>query len=70
MLLDLDLIGSHSYQMMDDWRLQCPHTRVIVESSTADEGRMREAMNHGARAFLVKTQVLASLFTVLEQMAA
>jgi DNA-binding NtrC family response regulator len=69
-LLDLDLEGAHPYQMMDSWRTQCPHMCVIVESEQADAGRVREAMDHGAQAFLVKTHPLTSLFALLEQMAA
>jgi len=53
--------------LLDIWRDIAPHTRVIVESTTADANRMREAMDHGAHAFLTKPYSLPPLFDLLEK---
>jgi two-component system, chemotaxis family, chemotaxis protein CheY len=66
-LLDLDFEGARPMELLDAWKEMSPHTRVIVESTTADAHRMREAIDHGARAFLIKPYTLAPLFDLLEQ---
>ena len=66
-LLDLDFEGANPLQMIDTWKQMAPNTRVIVESTTADAQRMREAIDHGAQAFLIKPYSLAPLFDLLEE---
>lgn len=66
-LLDIDFVGEKALDLLDIWRDEAPQTRVIVESAVADTTRMREAMDHGAAAYLVKPLSLAPLFDLLEQ---
>ena len=66
-LLDLDFEGPSPLRLIYEWKAQSPTTRVIVESTTADAVRMREAMDHGAHAYLVKPYTLAPLFDLIEK---
>ena len=66
-IVDLDFQGINVLHLLDIWRDIAPHTRVIVESTTADANRMREAMDHGAHAFLTKPYSLPPLFDLLEK---
>jgi len=66
-LLDLDFEGPNSMHLIEIWKKTAPNTRIIVESTMADAGRMQEAMRHGAHAFLVKPYQLAPLFNLLEE---
>jgi len=66
-LLDLDEEESIALGLLDTWKKTCPETRVVVESSFADAERMREAMNLGAYAFLIKPYSLPPLFELLER---
>jgi len=65
-ILDLDFEGARTLELLDTWHEHSPQTRVIVESATSDAERVREAMNHGAHAFLTKPYSLAPLFHLLE----
>jgi DNA-binding NtrC family response regulator len=65
--LDLDFEGPNPLRLIDAWRALAPHTRVIVESIVTDAGRMREAIDRGAYAFLVKPYSLAPLFDLVEK---
>src|SRR5690348_822241 len=53
-ILDLDLEGQNILDLIESWRRKAPHTRVIVESEKEDAFLMREALMHGAQAFLTK----------------
>ena len=66
-IVDLDFQGINVLHLLDIWRDIAPHTRVIVESTTADANRMREAMDHVAHAFLTKPYYLPPLFDLLEK---
>jgi len=66
-IVDLDFQGINVLHLLDIWRDIAPQTRVIVESTTADANRMREAMDHGAHAFLTKPYSLPPLFDLLEK---
>jgi DNA-binding NtrC family response regulator len=66
-IVDLDFEGFDVLPLIDAWREIAPHTRVIVESTTADADRMREALAHGAQAYLTKPYSLAPLFELLEK---
>src|SRR5215467_11071363 len=49
-ILDMDFEGSDVLKLVEVWRELAPHTRVIVESSTTNVERMRQAMARGAHA--------------------
>lgn len=66
-ILDLDFEGPNPLRLIDAWRELSPNTRVIVESTATDAVRMREAMDRGAYAFLVKPYSLEPLFDLLEK---
>jgi DNA-binding NtrC family response regulator len=66
-ILDLDFEETNTLQLIDRWRQLAPQTRVIVESRTADTSRIRDAMAHGAHAFLTKPYALSPLFDLLEK---
>jgi DNA-binding NtrC family response regulator len=66
-IVDLDFKETDVLRLIDVWRVLAPHTRVIVESTTADADRMREALAHGAQAFLTKPYSLSPLFDLLEK---
>ena len=66
-IVDLDFEGINVLRLIDVWREIEPQTRIIVESTNADANRIREAMAHGAQAFLTKPYSLAPLFDLLEK---
>jgi len=66
-ILDLDFEEADVLRILDVWHKLSPHTRVIVESTDADAERMREAMAHGAHAYLTKPFGLTPLFDLLEK---
>jgi len=66
-LLDLDFEGTDPMALLDIWKDLSPKTLVIVESKTADARRMRDAIDHGAQAFLIKPYSLTPLFDMLEK---
>jgi DNA-binding NtrC family response regulator len=66
-LLDLDLEWADPIHLIDLWKEMSPHTRIIVESSDAEAQRMRDAVQHGAQAFLVKPYSMPPLFDLLEK---
>ncbi len=66
-ILDLDMGGPDPLDMISIWKESSPHTRVVVESQSADRVRMREAMDRGALAYLMKPYTLAPLFDLLEK---
>jgi DNA-binding NtrC family response regulator len=66
-LLDLDLEDPNPLELIAAWSELAPHTRVIVGITIPDVRRLREAIDHGAYAFLIKSFSLAPLFDLLEK---
>jgi len=66
-LFDLDSQTSDPLDLIDAWMRLAPPPRVIVESKSGDTERMRQAMEHGAHAYLIKPYSLAPLFDLLEK---
>ena len=66
-ILDIDAVPEDATSLLDSWREEAPHTRVVVQSRYADADSMRSAMEHGASAYLVKPFSLEPLFQLLEK---
>ena len=66
-ILDLDYEGADPLTLIATWKEMSPQTFVIVESQTADAEKMREAIERGAQAFLIKPYSLSPLFEMLEK---
>jgi len=68
MIVDLDIpdFEGDIFELMTVWHQISPHTRLIVESASADPERLRQAVIHGAEACLTKPYSLPPLFRLLE----
>jgi len=66
-VLDLDLGETNPLDLIDAWREMAPGTRILVELTVPDVHRLRQALDHGAHAFVIKTHSFAPLFDLLEK---
>ena len=66
-LFDLDMQGDETLEFISAWKKQSPGTCVIVESTSGDAERLRQAMEHGADGFLVKPFSLLPIFEILNK---
>jgi len=65
-LLDLDSEDEKTLDLLDTLKEISPSTRIILGGRIRDARRIREAMDHGAEAFLIKQCPLQTLFEILE----
>ncbi|NJD67854.1 MAG: response regulator transcription factor [candidate division NC10 bacterium] len=55
LILDIDLLGIGGLELLPAVRWWSPDTKVIIHSSRAEEATIREAIELGARGYIVKS---------------
>jgi two-component system response regulator NreC len=68
-LLSLGLPTSRGLTLIKQLRYQCPHTQVVVISTSADVASMRSAMAAGSTAYLTTQAAPADLLTAIHTVA-
>ncbi len=69
-LLDLSMPGRNGLEALDELRVVCPDTAVVIMSMHDDASHVREALARGASGFVVKEAAPAELEIALRAAAA
>lgn len=65
--LDIDFSRDKALQLIDEWHIKAPKTRLIVYSSQLDVVCMRDVFRLGATAFVLAPIAVGPLFDLLEK---